>query len=308
MSDLPKVRVNSVKAFSCTGVDFTGAYHITLGRRKCIKSQKAHVCLFICLATRAVHLELAADLSIQAFIAAFKRLLSRRGPCLTLFSDQGTNSLGAKRQFNETHHLLRSAHFKDLFQKELNLYTINWKFYSPSSPHIGGIWEANIKSVKTHLSKAVGNQTLTYEEFYTVFTQIEAIFNSRPLCCLSNDPNDLTALTSFHFLYGSPLNSFPSEDVSNESPNRLSRYKLLDAMIQHYWKRWNSEYLSILQVRQKWNTLNNAKEGSVVVIVQDNIPPLQWFLAIIEKLHEGKDGITRIAVVKKKCFVSTSCS
>lgn len=301
MADLPSERVNQAKAFLSTGVDYTGAFHITLSRRRGIKTQKAYVCLFICLATKAVHLELAADLSTDAFLAALKRFLSRRGNCATIFSDCGTNFLGAKNQLSEIQDLIASTEFKNSFQQELNTYRIDWKFNVPSGPHFGGIWEANIKSVKSHLSKVVGSQILSYEEFYTVLTQIEAILNSRPLCYLSNDPRDPVALTPAHFLYATPLNSFPSEDVSSQPSNRLARYKLLDSMVQHYWKRWHVEYLNTLQVRQKWNTdANPAKIGLVVVVIQENISPLQWPLAIIEKLHPGKDGVARVATIKTK--------
>ncbi|KAJ8929665.1 hypothetical protein NQ314_017628 [Rhamnusium bicolor] len=92
-----------------------------------------------------------------------------------------------------------------------------------------------------------------------------------------------------------------TEDLLTESPNRLNRYKLLDSVVQHYWKRWHIEYLSTLQARQKWNTPTNpAQIGMIVVIIQNNIPPLQWPLAIIEKLYPGKDGISRVALVRTK--------
>lgn len=301
MADLPSERVSQAKVFLSTGVDFTGAFYITLGRRRGIKSQKAYVCLFICLATKAVHLELASELSTDCFLAAFKRFLSRRGNCATLFSDCGTNFVGAQSKLNEIYKLTQSQEYKDAMQRELNNHKIDWKFNPPATPHFGGIWESNIKSVKSHLAKVIGSQILTYEEFSTVLTQIEALLNSRPLCCLSNDPHDPVALTPAHFLYGSPLNSLPAEDLSTEPLSRLNRYKLLDSMVQHYWKRWHLEYLSTLQARQKWNLESNpAKVGMLVVIMQNNIPPLQWPLGIIEKLHLGKDGVARVATVRTK--------
>lgn len=301
MSDLPYERVNQAKAFLNTGVDYTGSYQITLSRHRGVRSQKAYICLFVCLATRAVHLELAADLSTECFLAALKRFLSRRGNCTTIFSDNATNFVGAKAQIDEMYTMVMSKEYRDEFQRELNIRKIEWKFNPPLSPHMGGIWEANIKSVKTHLNKIIKDQILTYEEFNTILTQIEALLNSRPLCSLSSDPNDLTPLTPAHFLYGSPLNSLPAVDLSSEPYNRLTRYKLLDAMITHFWNRWRREYLSSLQMRQKWNTGSNPpKLGMIVIIIQDNIPPLQWPLAIIESLHPGADGIVRVATVKTR--------
>ena len=103
MSDLPYERVNQAKAFLSTGIDFTGAFRTTPSRGRGIKSQKSYVCLFICLATKAVHLELASDLSTDCFLAAFKRFISRRGNCLTVFSDCGTNFIGAKSVLNNVY-------------------------------------------------------------------------------------------------------------------------------------------------------------------------------------------------------------
>jgi hypothetical protein len=246
-------------------------------------------------------LELASDLSTDAFIAALKRFLSRRGNCATLFSDCGTNFVGASKQLSDVHKLVYSREYQDAFQHELNTHKISWKFNPPSAPHFGGIWESNIKSMKRHLTRVVGNQILTYEEFITVLAQIEALLNSRPLCGLSNDPNDPIALTPAHFLYGGPLNSFPAENVLNSNPARLTRYKMLDSMVQHYWKRWHVEYLSTLQVRQKWNTPTTpAKIGSLVVVMTPNVPPLGWPLAVIRELYPGKDGIPRVATITTK--------
>lgn len=301
MADLPTERVNEAKAFESTGIDYTGSFQITLGRRRGTKSQKAYICLFVCMATRAIHLELAADLSTDSFLSAFKRFLSRRGHCRTIFSDNGTNFIGAKRKLDEIYNLTQSVEFKNAFRDELNVQKIDWKFNPPSAPHFGGSFESQIKRVKSHLSRVIGQQILTYEEFYTVLCQIEAVLNSRPLTILSSDPNDLRPLTPAHFLYSAPLGSLPAEDVTSIPQNRLDRYKMLDNMVQHFWKRWHMEYLSTLQIRQKWNTtVNPPKIGSVVVLILDNLPPLHWPLAIIEELMPGSDGIVRVAKVKMK--------
>lgn len=301
MSSLPVERITQAKAFFHTGVDYTGAFPITIGRYRGVKTQKAYICLFVCLATKALHLELVSSLSTEAFIAAFKRFISRRGSCSTIFSDRGTNFVGAKRQFDEISQFANSKEYHDAIQRELNNFNINWKFNAPTASHFGGLWESNVRSVKRHLSRVIGTQILSYEEFVTVLTQIECLLNSRPLCSLSNDPNDPVALTPAHFLCVSPLPSLPVSNVTLTQVNHVDRYKLCDALVQHYWKRWHLEYLSTLQSRQKWNTnLNPAKIGMVVVIINENVPVLQWPLAIIEKLFPGKDGIIRVAEVRTK--------
>lgn len=302
MADLPPARVvTQVKPFIETGVDFAGPYYITLSRNRGVKSQKAYICLFVCLTTKCLHLELASDLSTATFIAAFKRFLSRRGPIKTLHSDCGTNFIGAKAHLDEFYSFIESSDYTNALKQELTQNKINWKFNTPSAPHMGGIWESNIKCVKTHLHKVLGSQILSYEEFATILTQIEALMNSRPLCWLSSDPSDPEVLTPAHFLTLTPLKILPAIDVSDEPLNRLDRQQLLDHLVQSYWRRWKTEYLSSLQIRQKWNSSSfPIQTGTLVLLMQDNVLPFQWPLGIIEEIFPGNDGVVRTVLVKTK--------
>lgn len=74
---------------------------------------------------------------------------------------------------------------------------IKFNFNPPASPHFGGLWEAGVRSTKYHLKRVLGNNVLTYEEFNTILTQIEACLNSRPLCEMVTDPRDVNPLTPF---------------------------------------------------------------------------------------------------------------
>lgn len=283
MADLPACRVQETKAFVHTGVDYAGPIKVTLCRRRGQRSQKAYICLFICFVTKAVHIELVTDVSSDTFISAFKRFISRRGPVSYLYSDNGTNFVGAKAQLQE---LLA------------NRYRIEWKMIPPRAPHFGGLWESNIKSIKTHLYRVIGSQLLTYEEFSTVLTEIEAVLNSRPLCVLNEDPYP-EPLTPAHFIMASPLTSLPVVNVPETTSSLTCRKKLLDQMVCSFWRRWRIEYLHNLQVRQKWlNATDNIKIGTVVLMHQDDVPPLRWPMGIITEVFPGRDGTTRVAMVK----------
>nr|XP_013189684.1 unnamed protein product [Amyelois transitella] len=191
---------------------------------------------------------------------------------------------------------LSPLYYNDLLSSELVNRRIEWHMSPPRAPHFGGIWESNIKSLKTHLYRIIGNQLLTYEELLTVLTQIETIMNSRPLCVLQEEPH-LEPLTPAHFIMASPLQYLPLAPVS--STPLVTRKSLLDQMIRSYWKRWHLEYLNNLQVRQKWlKDVTNVKIGTVVLIHEDNVPPLRWPLGIIEKTYPGADGTVRVALVK----------
>ncbi|GFV94032.1 integrase catalytic domain-containing protein [Trichonephila clavipes] len=111
--------------------------------------------------------------------------MSRRGKCSKIFTDNATNFVGADSQLK--------AFYKTLNIPDQNLVTyfteegIEWNFIPPRAPHMGGLWDAGIKSVKYHLKRALGRSRLTYEEFETVIIQVEGILNSRPLTPISND-------------------------------------------------------------------------------------------------------------------------
>lgn len=289
MGDLPAGRVSQAKPFSRVGVDYGGPFPILLSRRRGTKTSKAYLCLFVCFATRAIHLEIASDLSSDTFVAALRRFVSRRGRCSDIHSDCGTNFVGANKELNS---FLKTA---------AEGQGIRWHFNPPSSPHFGGLWESAVKSVKTHMARVIGGQILTYEELNTLAVQIEAVLNSRPLCPVSSDPNDLTALTPGHFLTLEPLSSVPDVDLSHLSISRLSRWQLVQQMHRDFWKRWKTEYLHTFHQRSKWSKthcFDSAEVGSLVLIKDELLSPLKWSVGRIVTLHPGADGVARVASVR----------
>ncbi|XP_029055190.1 uncharacterized protein LOC114882466 [Osmia bicornis bicornis] len=189
------------------------------------KTQKGWICVFVCFATSAVHLEVVTDYSADAFIAAYRRFAARRGTAASLYSDCSTNFQGAdaqlKRQFNDS--TRENQDLAALLAKD----GTQWHFNPPAAPHMGGKWEAEVKSLKFHLKRTIGDALLTFEESITLLAQIEAILNSRLLEPLSDDPDDVSALSPGHFLIGSPLNAVPEPTLLDVSVNRLSRWQFL---------------------------------------------------------------------------------
>lgn len=218
MGDLPHFRVTPAKAFLNVGVDYAGLFKIKVLRNK---SDKAYLCLFV-FAIRAIHLELVSNLSTAAFLNSLRRFIARRGKCTNIYSDNDTNFVGANNELQALTRLLQDP----VYLRQVNEFsveqTIQWHFLPPYSPHLGGIWEAGIKSAKTRLKKVVGDALLTFEEFYTLITEIETCLNSRLLTHMSNDPSDLTALTPGHFLIGTSLSAIPQPDLLDVSINRLT--------------------------------------------------------------------------------------
>ena len=176
------------------------------------------------------------DLTSDSFFNALKRLISRRGNVAYILSDNATNFVGAKKELKQ---LLLAKDFQNRLEQE----KIIWKFIPPRAPNFGGLWEAGIKSVKTHIKRVIGENHLTYEEMHTLLVRIEAVLNSRPVTPLSNDVNDMTPLTPGHFLIGHPLTAPMERDHTAIPINRLSRWQLIEACRQDFWRRWSTEYL-----------------------------------------------------------------
>lgn len=299
MGNLPDTRVNiSSRPFAISGVDYAGPIQIRESRRRGrICTSKAYIAVFVCFTTKAVHLELVSQLTTEAFLSALKRFVARRGMCNKLYSDNATNFVGANRHLKECYDFISDS--TDIIASELSNQKIEWSFIPPRSPHFGGIWEAAVKATKRHFYTITRNLMLTFEECYTLLTGIEACLNCRPLTPISSDPNDLTALTPSHFLIGDSLLQ-PSENNFISTPdNRLSRWQHIDKIKQHFWNRWSREYLHQLQTKTKWSSSSeNLKIGTMVLVMDDNLPPLRWSLARISSLHPGDDGVVRVVTLK----------
>ncbi|CAB3240783.1 unnamed protein product [Arctia plantaginis] len=291
--------VETAKPFVHTGTDYAGPFKVTMGRGRGIRSTKAYVCLFVCMTTRAVHIELAGDLSTVSFMGALKRFLSRRGPVGRIYSDNGSNYIGAKRMLSGLHEFLYSKYHNTEFGNMLASNRIEWSLNVPAASHFGGNWEANVKCLKTHLYRVIGDKTLSFEEMSTVLAQIESVLNTRPLCrTLSNDPSEPLALTPAHFLNLTPLRYLPASEI-DPNLHTLSRHDQLDKLVQSFWKRWRTDYLHTLQSRCKWNTpVDPITVGTVVILLTENSPPLHWPLGVVEEVFPGSNGVTRIVRVK----------
>ncbi|XP_076382083.1 uncharacterized protein LOC143260481 [Megalopta genalis] len=299
MGDLPASRIIPSRAFTTCGVDYAGPFPIK-EKSRCRVIHKAYICIFVCFATKAVHIELATDLTTQAFLNCLRRFFARRGMCAHIYSDNGTNFVGARIELISLGALLSSDNHKSQMTEFCSTRNVQWHFIPPNAPHFGGLWEGAVKSAKYHLKRVVGETNLTFEELYTVLIQVESCMNSRPLCPLNDDPSDLTPLTPNHFLIGGTMTSLPDADVRHVQPNRLIRYQHLQYMLQHFWSRWQGEYLHQLQQRHKWQLDNPSKFrlGTLVVVKEDNLPPLRWRTGRIIELHPGKDGNTRVVSIK----------
>lgn len=298
MGNLPPARVTVSKPFSSSGVDFAGPCYLKSSKLRNTVLVKAYIAIFICTATKAIHIELVSELTTNAFIAAFKRFTSRRGHCAQLFSDCGTNFIGAHYELVKMLNRAKSSLPTELCELLASDGT-EWNFIPPGSPHFGGLWEAGVRSVKHHINRVVGDTKLTFEEFSTLLTQIECCLNSRPISAMGNSVDDCTALTPGHFLVFEPPRVVPHENVIDIPVNRLNRWQHIEHMLQSFWKRWSQEYLVTLQTRYKWSSAENCiKQNDLVLVKNECLPPSKWLLGRVIITHPGNDGLVRVVTVK----------
>ncbi|XP_055537951.1 uncharacterized protein LOC129725781 [Wyeomyia smithii] len=191
MAPLPTARLaHHIRPFSYVGIDYFGPLSVKVKR----SSVKRWIALFTCLTVRAVHLEIAYDLSTASCIACVRRFVSRRGSPVEFLSDNGTNFQGAER-------LLREQINAGLSETFTNAAT-KWTFIPPAAPHMGGAWERLVRSVKTAMEEAYSDGNLNDEGLQTLVVEAESLVNSRPLTYLPLDSEESEALTPNHFLLG----------------------------------------------------------------------------------------------------------
>lgn len=289
MGNLPDYRVQPSSPFKHTGVDFAGPFLVKTSALRQATFVKCYVALFTCLVTRAIHLELVESLSTEAFLAALKRFVSRRGIPSDMYCDNGTNFIGAanelplllsKAQHSQTQHIIKS----------LAEDGIQWHCIPPRAPHFGGAWESQIKTIKFHLKRIIGEHKLRQEQFNTILAQIEAVVNSRPLCQFHTDTDGWQLLTPSHFLIGRALNAIPEPDLTQVRQNSLKAYKLSQQLFQIFWKVWSQEYLQQFLQRKKWTqTMPNLEVDQIVLLKEDNVPPGKWPLGRIISVITGDD-------------------
>ncbi|GFT20417.1 integrase catalytic domain-containing protein [Trichonephila clavipes] len=297
MGNFPKHRATLERPFFSCGIDYAGPVLIKCNKGRGTKSTKGYIALFVCLATKAVHIEAVGDLTTDSFIAALRRFSARRGAPRHIYSDNGTNFVGARRKLDEIRKLWLSLPTNEAISYYLSKSSIDWHFIPPSSPHFGGIWESGIRSVKFHLKRVLGETILTFEELTTLLTQIEGLLNSRPLSYVNDsDIECISTLTPSHFLTGDVLLSVPEELPSTS--NHRDRWELLQNIKRGFWKKWSSEFISSLQPRKKWQDAQpNLKEDDIVLIKEEG-PPGTWPMARVLQVHPGNDGLVRVATVK----------
>ena len=179
------------------------------------------------------------DMTSEAFIAALRRFIARRGCPETLSTDNDSNFIGTQRELGEFYKLLSSPAVQNMMDLFCTAYHIQWP---ARSPQFGGLWEAGVRSMKTILHKTVGTHVLSVEESYSNLADVEAVLNSCPLVPMDGAQTDgVQVLTPGHFLVGRPLTALPSPNLSNYKLSTLRR-----CLCQRHTEKWIQDYIQQL--------------------------------------------------------------
>jgi hypothetical protein len=294
MAPLPPFRIDkAMTAFHHVLVDYTAEFMTMQGRGRA--RIKRYVCLFACAQTRAIHLEMAADMSADAFIDCLTRFCNRRGRIKHLYSDRGTNFIAGDRVIRE----LAQQMDQDKIQAYAERCGFTWHFNPPESPWMGGSWESLIKSAKKALRAVLKDADFTDLEFMSALTGAESIVNSRPLTFQSYDPNDMTVLTPSHFLHGRLDGQVLPEAVDELDFDPRLRWRVVQDCLNRFWTRWIREILPELGPRSKW--FRDGREyvvGDEVLIMDPRLPRYRWNPGRVTEVLLGRDGRVRVVDVR----------
>lgn len=271
---LPAERVREATPFRKVGIDYFGAFTVKSNGQ----IFKAYGIIFTCLVVRAVHFEIACDLSAEGFLDAFVRFTSRRGVPSYILSDNGTQfTLTAKLispkhpEIEEATQWYQTIHSPEVMSRMRQL-AIHWQFISERSPWRGGLYERIIQEAEKHLRRVLRpKKVLTPLKLYTLLTQIEVILNERPITYVSSDSRDPHPLTPSHFLHPTASFILPpmlSEEIDEaedytegeSSAEKLqNQWRVLELLLQAFWKAWVPQYL--LDLRNSHRSLEQSKYG-----------------------------------------------
>ena len=296
MGRLPDERTKPAPAWSYVSLDIFGPYEIKGETNKRSRS-KGFAVIFNCLVCRAVHIDIATDYSTSSFLLVLRRFMSLRGTPIKIWSDQGSQLRAADKGVREIVSGFDSKAIAEFGGANL----FEWEFTSPSAPWQNGCSEALIKSVKRALKISIGTQVYTFTEMQTILFETASLVNERPIGRHPTSVEDGTYLSPNDLLLGHSTNKVP-DGTYNTASSRYVRYRLVQQVINSFWKRWSQDFFPQLLIHQKWHTSHrNVKVGDVVLIQDSNLIRGKWKLGrVIQADPSLRDGFVRNVQINHK--------
>ena len=314
MSPLPEVRTTRARPFENIGLDYFGPVYV---KDTANPTVKRWIGLFSCLATRAIHLEVASDMSAEEFLHVFRQFAARRGTPRVVVSDNAPAFKAANQAIQDQWKKILACDEVEYFSSKK---AIEWQHITEHAPWQGGVFERMVGLDKQSLRKALGRSLLTSSQLHTMMAETEAIINSRPLTYVGNEfDGTYSPLTPAHFLSSGtdlalsaigPPAPYDVEWMPTHVPTtkqRLLKSWQKDQMrLDKVWKAWNDVYLPTLKTgpqlppnqRKNRRTWNKPAVGEIVLVKDETNRRGFWKLGKVQELHESHDNVTRAASVK----------
>jgi hypothetical protein len=306
MSPLPSSRVTESRAFSRVGIDYLGPLQVKTNEDPI----KVWICLFSCMVTRAIHLEVVLNMTTEEFLLAFKRFVSQRGTPVEVITDNGSQFRLASKAIQD---VWKNIIQHDDVQSYFSTTGVNWHFIVELAPWMGGFYERLVGIVKRSLRKSLGQKLLTLIQMQTLVKEVEAVVNTRPLVYVDGDIDSNITLTPSHFLTLNPSIGVPEPNWDGKDPDYdkkgassvelLKIWKKGQKLLNEFWRIWREDYLVSLRERLQVN----LKAGRIVspivpqvgdiVLIKDNLPRGSWKVGRIIEILKSRDGEVRSANV-----------
>ena len=174
MGELPAAGTRPARPFSITGINFAGPFTCKEGNKRKPTRMKGCICVYVCLVTKAVFLDLVSDLSTDASLASLRHFSSLYKVPTELHTD---NVVGANSELQRLYNVLWSDEAQQTLHHWASAKSITWYFSPNRAPHIGGLWESVFKAMKTTL-KVVGKQILRNDELFILLYEAAAVLKS----------------------------------------------------------------------------------------------------------------------------------
>ena len=293
MAPLPASRLKPfTHVFTCTASDLAGPFNVVVGR----STVRRWLCIFVCMVTTAVRIEVAADLTTSSFMNVFRRFLCSTG-FRTKFmrTDNGTNYVGANNLLKrEVQMALTTIQGSRDFKSKMDEWEVEWEFGTPEASHHGGIYERQIRNLRKALAgfPELYPRNPTDDDILTCCKMAEYIINCRPLT--KSPSNDgLPPLRPIDLMVGAmeprrdctpPCLSVPQDELHRG-------HRFTKRIAELWWERWCKIYLSGLQERKKWrHETRDFKIGDLVILCNEDPPRfLQYPYAVIKETIKGSD-------------------
>ena len=304
MADLPLDRLEPSPPFTHVGIDCFGPYTVTERR----KEIKRYGLVFVCQASRAIHLELLDDMSTDCFINGLRCFIAIRGSVAAIRCDQGSNFIGASAELKKAYTAIECDKVKHFLQQNHCEFIFN----SPNSSHMGGTYERHIRTIRSILNNILhrNGYRMDTSSLRTFLYEVMFLVNSRPLTGTYLHDKQLDPLTPNHLITmksripAPPPGKFEPEDVYGRK-----RWRRVQQLTNEFWTRWRHEYVLNLQQRQKWTKPSRSiTEGDIVLVKDEDSFRGDWPIAKVTKILGSKDHTRRVQLMMGDKQLSTKKS